>query len=628
MGLGDPDRRAADARRSRPTPGSSSPYVMAAQALSGIAKDLTKMSSKSAVKLVVPEDEPGTLYRWVAILTGSKNALKGVGFFLGGLLLTVDRLPDGDDRCSPRWSRSRSSCTVPLMRGGLGRADAKAKFRHMFSNNRAVNVLAAARIFLFASRDVWFVVGLPVFLRTRARLELLGGRHLPGGLGDRLRDRAGVGAADRARAQRRARRARRPHGDLARLRPRGASRPAIAIALSAGVDPTIVLVVGLIVFGVVFALNSRRPLVPDPRLRRRRQGRDERRLLLHGERRRAPGRHDPLGPALPVAGARGVPLGLGADARRRGRCLCGCRQSRGGRRALERWSEQISVTAAATSLRNRVTSGMNRSRSLTILLALLLMCLAPQAASAASAEYGSLDADFGSGGTVGDVRVANPTALVIQQDRKILIAGGSPSAPYAGVIARVNRDGTPDKSFGVDGFVSTPGGGPVYDMKLLGDQRIATVREGSRVMVFNPDGKLDAGFGTGGVLDFGTSEADFKVASIGAQAGSKLLISGSPGGFLAAHLMRVDRHGVIDPSFGDAGVATLPLAGVGGPGLSAIASTPQGDILLGISTTHVVNGGASGLAVVKFTGSGRRVLDFGQAAWPGIRARPICQQSR
>ena len=65
------------------------PYVMAAQALSGIAKDLTKMSSKSAVKLVVPEGASDALFRWVAILTGSKNALKGVGFFVGGLLLTL-----------------------------------------------------------------------------------------------------------------------------------------------------------------------------------------------------------------------------------------------------------------------------------------------------------------------------------------------------------------------------------------------------------------------------------------------------------------------------------------------------------------------------------------------------------
>ena len=72
-----------------PSPWLVVPYVMASQALSGIAKDLTKMSSKSAVKLVVPEDSNDTLFRWVAILTGSKNALKGVGFFLGGLLLTL-----------------------------------------------------------------------------------------------------------------------------------------------------------------------------------------------------------------------------------------------------------------------------------------------------------------------------------------------------------------------------------------------------------------------------------------------------------------------------------------------------------------------------------------------------------
>ncbi len=79
--------------RSRPTPWLVVPYVMAAQALSGIAKDLTKMSSKSAVKLVVPDDASDALFRWVAILTGSKNALKGVGFFVGGLLLTRRRLP-------------------------------------------------------------------------------------------------------------------------------------------------------------------------------------------------------------------------------------------------------------------------------------------------------------------------------------------------------------------------------------------------------------------------------------------------------------------------------------------------------------------------------------------------------
>ena len=134
------------------------------QALSGIAKDLTKMSSKSAVKLVVPDEHESALFKWVAILTGSKNALKGVGFFVGGLLL---RCSASSRRCcfggAGRWRRWCGRADADARRAGQGRTR-KAKFRQMFSNNRAVNMLAAARLFLFAARDVWFVVGLPVFL--------------------------------------------------------------------------------------------------------------------------------------------------------------------------------------------------------------------------------------------------------------------------------------------------------------------------------------------------------------------------------------------------------------------------------------------------------------------------------
>jgi hypothetical protein len=102
-----------------PDRGSSCPYVMVAQALSGIAKDLTKMSSKSAVKLVVPSDAPSELYRWVALLTGSKNALKGVGFFLGGLLLT---LTASRPRCSSSPCSSRRRCRrAASCAGELGR---------------------------------------------------------------------------------------------------------------------------------------------------------------------------------------------------------------------------------------------------------------------------------------------------------------------------------------------------------------------------------------------------------------------------------------------------------------------------------------------------------------------------
>ena len=101
----------------------------------------------------------------MAVLTGSKNALKGVGFFVGALLLTVVGFRSA---LGPRRTLIVAAMTVVIvmMHGTLGRPDAQAKFSQMFSNNRAVNVLAAARIFLFASRDVWFVIGLPVFFES------------------------------------------------------------------------------------------------------------------------------------------------------------------------------------------------------------------------------------------------------------------------------------------------------------------------------------------------------------------------------------------------------------------------------------------------------------------------------
>ena len=230
------------------------PYVMVAQALSGIAKDLTKMSSKTAVKFVVAEDQPGALYRWVAILTGSKNALKGVGFFVGGLLLTVVGFRAGV-LVLAALVLSALLVVLALMRGDLGRPDPRARFTQMFANTRAVNVLAAARIFLFAARDVWFVVGLPVFLRTELGWSFwqVGTFLAVWVIG------YGVVQASAPRfVRRRATEGSEPDGGTAAwLAFALAAFPAaIAGALIADMDPTVVLVAGLIAFGVVFAMNS------------------------------------------------------------------------------------------------------------------------------------------------------------------------------------------------------------------------------------------------------------------------------------------------------------------------------------------------------------------------------------
>ena len=225
------------------------PFVMAAQALSGIAKDLTKMSSKSAVKLVVPDGSGATLYRWVAVLTGSKNALKGVGFFLGGLLLTTIGFRPAL-LVLIALVGTALVVTLTLLRGSLGEGDAKAKLTQMFANSRAVNLLAGARIALFAARDVWFVVGLPVYLRTERGWSFwqVGGFLAIWVIG------YGIVQASAPRLTG----ARHPDGrTAARLAFLLALAPAgIAIALEAQVGATVAVVAGLIVFGVVFALNS------------------------------------------------------------------------------------------------------------------------------------------------------------------------------------------------------------------------------------------------------------------------------------------------------------------------------------------------------------------------------------
>ncbi len=230
------------------------PYVMVAQALSGVAKDLTKMSSKSAVKLVVPKDTPGALYKWVAILTGSKNALKGVGFFLGGLLLTLVGFQTALGLLAALVAVALA-VTLLLMRGDLSTPDPKAKFSQMFSNSRAVNVLAAARIFLFASRDVWFVVGLPVYLRT-----VLGWSFWQVGIFMAVWVIGyGIVQASAPRfVRRRAQEHAEPDGRTAmRLAfPMAAFPAAIALALTTSLDPGAVIVIGLIAFGVTFAMNS------------------------------------------------------------------------------------------------------------------------------------------------------------------------------------------------------------------------------------------------------------------------------------------------------------------------------------------------------------------------------------
>ena len=227
-------------------------WVMAAQALSGIAKDLNKMSAKSSIKLLVPADQQGALYRWVAALTGSKNALKGAGFFLGGALLTgigfraaIAMLAGG---LLLVWLAS-----LVLLRGDLGRSKARPKFREMLSKSAAINRLSAARLFLFGARDVWFVIALPVFLAGTLGWDFW---QVGGFLAAWVIGYGAVQAAAPWITGRRSGRtpdARAATGWAAAL---AIVPAAMALMLVQGWPAQAVVVAGLSMFGVLFAVNS------------------------------------------------------------------------------------------------------------------------------------------------------------------------------------------------------------------------------------------------------------------------------------------------------------------------------------------------------------------------------------
>jgi predicted MFS family arabinose efflux permease len=137
-------------------------WVVVAQGICGVAKDLTKTASKSAIKLTAGEAS-GQLFKWVAFFTGSKNAMKGVGFFLGGVLLQTLGFQ------AALWTMSAFLAVVFVGVVGfvprlMGKSKASKSARELFAKNRGINLLAAARVALFGARDVWFVVGVPVFL--------------------------------------------------------------------------------------------------------------------------------------------------------------------------------------------------------------------------------------------------------------------------------------------------------------------------------------------------------------------------------------------------------------------------------------------------------------------------------
>ncbi|MEI7598493.1 MAG: organoarsenical effux MFS transporter ArsJ [Aestuariivirga sp.] len=233
-------------------------WVVLAQGICGVAKDLTKTASKSAIKLAEKEaraeDAEGRLFRWVAWFTGSKNAMKGLGFFLGGVLLQL---------LGFRYSLWLMALMLALVLVGvvrslppmMGKSKASSSARELFGKSRAINLLAAARIFLFGARDVWFVVGVPVFLYANGWTFTMVGAFMA-----LWTIFYGLTQASAPSVIRRS-----PDGLTAEV-PAARLWSAmlalvpvliiLALAANTPVQPDIILVAGLAVFGAAFAINS------------------------------------------------------------------------------------------------------------------------------------------------------------------------------------------------------------------------------------------------------------------------------------------------------------------------------------------------------------------------------------
>ncbi|MFC6688110.1 organoarsenical effux MFS transporter ArsJ [Jhaorihella thermophila] len=244
--------------------GVSVAYVMAVQGLSGVAKDLAKMSSKSAVKLLAPKEGDG-LFRWVAALTGSKNAVKGLGFLLGaGLLAVAGFVPS-----VLGMAAVLGAILVAAMRwmpAGLPQGRKGARFHEVFSKTRNINWLSFARVFLFGARDVWFVVGIPVYFTSVLSDGSEAGNRLAFFLvGGFMAVWIILYGAVQAGAPRLLRAKDRPEPELVAEARRWAGRLAVVpgvlalLAWWAGAPTawlTVALVAGLLLFGFLFAVNS------------------------------------------------------------------------------------------------------------------------------------------------------------------------------------------------------------------------------------------------------------------------------------------------------------------------------------------------------------------------------------
>jgi uncharacterized delta-60 repeat protein len=228
---------------------------------------------------------------------------------------------------------------------------------------------------------------------------------------------------------------------------------------------------------------------------------------------------------------------------------------------------------------------------------------------------GSLDSSFGIDGRVltdfgAFDDIAN--AIALEPNGQIVAAGVS-GGDFA--IARYNRDGSLDATFGVDGIVLTDLGGAYDEARAVailanGEIVVAGTRTfGFALVRYHEDGSLDASFGNGGqvVTDFGGSgESAYGIAL---QPHGKIVAAGASGGDFA--LARYDADGSLDTSFGSSGLVLTDFGSNSFDVSYAVASQSNGTIVAAGSSSSNVPDGLDDFAVARYTRDGTLDQAFG-----------------
>jgi uncharacterized delta-60 repeat protein len=203
-------------------------------------------------------------------------------------------------------------------------------------------------------------------------------------------------------------------------------------------------------------------------------------------------------------------------------------------------------------------------------------------------QDGSLDTSFGGGGIVTTAIAggANAQSLVVQPDGKLVVGGPAEvgGGTHVFALARYQPDGSLDASFGTSGIVTTAIADTAVNFALVLQPDLKLVAAGGAVTGeqenfalarYNADGSPDGTFGTGGVV---TTPQWGGARALAVQPDGKLIAAGELVSPFVLGLIRYDSDGSVDTTFGNGGLVATDFGG-DSAGASALLLQPGGQIV-------------------------------------------------